>query len=552
MKSCHIISYPECVHRIFELTILFHYFRINNVQKNAISLIVANVNISDNKFVKIESGGINLSKWNALIIERNVFEDMSDIVAEPDENEAYKKIFKFTNNYMEKLDSESLHFMKNIFKLKSDFHTSNYSYNHFNQICSCQISDWLKSIFVVHGESELSVFLEQIEENSFCAVHRKCNNFIIQGHMQIPKYIDIYCNENKNVSCSDARNSIIKVISNLKFQYNFPPLVEENLFQKEMTNRLLLWLLFGIALALLFVVFLIFVCIKSRQKSQCTNIKNEITSCFTRFDRMFGNDGIDSASISRVSINDYNENHMLQETTLNEDNRTLRNADSLEELIDTADKATQTLPEELTKELLESLRERLDDPENYSEARETIEHLYDLIKVEEYCNMNNNNSARHQFNNDRSLENLYDVIQQPLMHQGRNKKSMVSVGTKVPSLEKLTQSSAYSKLCHEYFEPRDRTVHLYSELTPNKNIPNDKNKSDAINFLRVIENNFDPLNAPKIANQKNHLPPVAIAGPSGINMKNATQRSNKSNKSGTSDGSSMVNRPLPEKPRYPS
>lgn len=509
-------------------------------------MIAAHINISDNKFVKIEDGGIHLSQWNTLLIERNIFEDMSNISTEPDKNVTN---FRFTDNYMENSNIGTLQFVDSIFKLNSNSHKSNYSYNYFNQLCSCEISDWLKSMFIVQSENEPALFTEMFVKNSFCAVHSKCNNVIIQGHMQIPRYIDIYCDENKNTSCYDARRSVIRKISNYNFHYNFPPLLEDNPFQKEMTNRLFLWLLLLIALLLLIITTIILICVKSRQKSQCTNVKNEITSCFTRFDRMFGNIGIDSASISRVSINDYNENHMLQETTLNEDNRTLRNEDFLEELIDTADKATQTLPEELTKELLESLREKLDDPENYSEARETIEHLYDLIKVEEYCNMNNNNPTRQRFNNDRSLENLYDVIQQPLIHQGRNRKNMVSVGTKVPSLEKLTQSSPYSKLCQEYFEPRDRTVHLYSELTPNKNISNEKNKSDAMNFLRVIENNIDSPNA----KQNNHFPPVATAGPSGINIKNATQRSNKSNKSGTSEGSSnMANRPLPEKPRYPS
>lgn len=52
-----------------------------------------------------------------------------------------------------------------------------------------------------------------------------------------------------------------------------------------------------------------------------------------------------------------------------------------EEILPTEDKWTQTLPEELTQELIESLRERLEDPENFSDAVNMIEQLYSLIKV---------------------------------------------------------------------------------------------------------------------------------------------------------------------------
>jgi len=49
------------------------------------------------------------------------------------------------------------------------------------------------------------------------------------------------------------------------------------------------------------------------------------------------------------------------------------------------DKGTQTVPEELTHEMLQNLRDKLDDPDDYAEARGIIEHLYDLIRVEETC-----------------------------------------------------------------------------------------------------------------------------------------------------------------------
>ncbi|KAK7871700.1 hypothetical protein R5R35_013989 [Gryllus longicercus] len=147
------------------------------------------------------------------------------------------------------------------------------------------------------------------------------------------------------------------------------------------------------------------------------------------------------------------------------------------------DKWTQTLPEELTQELLQALREKLDDPDNYSEARDMIEHLYDLIKVEESCSNNNRAGGAGGAGAglasgagsladlvDTDDDNLYEAIR-PRVRRARTGDTC-SVGTRAPSPDALeppatpaaTRAATRAPLLCEYVEPRDRAQHLYAEL----------------------------------------------------------------------------------------
>lgn len=202
-----------------------------------------------------------------------------------------------------------------------------------------------------------------------------------------------------------------------------------------------------------------------------------------------------------------------------------------------ANKATQTLPEELTQELLQNLRVKLEDPNEYCLARDMIEHLYDLIKIEESCNKNiySTGAEQHYMSNvigDKS-DNIYDEIeirpsrantstssskyQKSLSDDGPSRskvlstfqlnhldktlnsqrmktgKKFVSVGTRVPSPDKLLPydfpNMRTVSLVDEYQMPHDhRNSYIYSELTsapnPDTTQPRDQLRllDDAINI----------------------------------------------------------------------
>lgn len=96
------------------------------------------------------------------------------------------------------------------------------------------------------------------------------------------------------------------------------------------------------------------------------------------------------------------------------------------------DRSTQTTPEELTYEMIQELRDKLDDPEDYAEARIMIEHLYDLIHVEETGNWYATGGGLDDMT---STITTKAVTVGPGHGRGRDVKS---VGTSAPSsLERL-------------------------------------------------------------------------------------------------------------------
>lgn len=273
-----------------------------------------------------------------------------------------------------------------------------------------------------------------------------------------------------------------------------------------------------------------------RRKGYCINVKNFLissnSSCGSFCDRMFScgvSNGLDNArSISRLSVNEYSERHCLNEPTRVQD--IIQEPNLHEEIIPTEDKTTQTLPEELTKELLQNLKEKLENPENYVEARETIEHLYVLTKMDDNV---------PEFNQ----ENIYELpYQNTTTRIGRNKKEMKSVGTETTPVERLKPQSPYNRqtaLVHEYFEPKDLAVHLYAEIANN-----DKEKRTLLgNMPDVVAEQAIPRGPYLRAVREKLNVTGEQASPK---YKQPNQSTIKSTTSNTS--AKMINRPLPEKP----
>lgn len=285
-----------------------------------------------------------------------------------------------------------------------------------------------------------------------------------------------------------------------------------------------------------------------RRKGYCINVKNLLissnSSCGNFCERIcISTTGLDNArSISRLSVNEYSERHCLNEPTRVQD--IMQESNMHDELVPTEDKTTQTLPEELTKELLENLKERLESPENCTEARETIEHLYELTKLEE-----NRNALVPKLI--KVEENIYELpFQNTTPRIGKNKKQMVSIGTRTPSLDKLTPLSPYNRqtaLVHEYFEPKDLAVHLYAEIANNE-----KEKRTLLgNMPDVVGEQAVPrgpyLRAVREKQNSASSPPAnALAKSLNTSSGSRGMSTIKSNSSNTS--AKMLNRPLPEKP----
>lgn len=445
----------------------------------------------------------------------------------------------FVDNEIETIHSNSLSFIgqAETRSTKNIIYRSNY----FGNTCHCNITNWLAmGLDTPSSEPYIS--------ESYCTVGEffaRCFN-VPEQNMQIKKFIDAVCTNTTTIHCETYKakeNGDIVEIKNPRFPH-------KGLEDQSLSDRDKKIIGIVIVTCLVCVIIAMFVSLIKcmRRKGYCVNIKNFVissnSSCGSFCDRLCPcgmSTGLDNArSISQLSVNEYSERHrlneprvqdMVQESTLQE-----------EPPITTLDKTTQTLPEELTKELLDHLKERLDNPENYVEAREMIEHLYEITKMEE----NRNITVPTLINVE---ENIYELpYQHSVPRLGRNKKKMVSVGTRTPSLDKLTPLSPYNRetaLAHEYFEPKDVAIHLYAEIANS-----DKEKRTLLGaipdviaeqavprgpYLRAVREKSNPSTSSPCSKSNNS----SISSP----VCTSTIKSTTSNSS-----AKMVNRPLPEKP----
>ncbi|CAK1554739.1 unnamed protein product [Leptosia nina] len=523
--------------------------QIDKVETGAINSTVVSVDISHCIFHIFKERGFELSSWNKFYMIGNSFDELAANAIIGSSGSIHEVVFE--DNEIEIMNPGSLDFLGKAF-INYDRYIE-YKNNFYGQPCYCNMSHWFASGF---GADAAEPFLNE----SYCTVDEffaRCFN-VYDQNMPFYKFYQNVCNDKTSIKCEsyNADEDASKEVKNPRFPHIFMEDGESGLTRRnaKVIGIVIVTIIGCIIIALLFSLFK-----WMKNRGYCVAVKdyfrNSHSSCGI-CERLCvcGNNGIDNAaSISQLSVHEYSERHRLNEPRVQDNmiqehivqETTLPSAPQEDEVVPIEDKTTQTLPEELTKELLENLKEKLEDPENYVEAREMIEHLYELIKVEESCNMNSPISQKDQ-------ENIYDLpFQNTTPRVGKNKKQMISVGTRTPSLDKLTPLSPYYRhpaLSHEYFEPKDLAVHLYAEI-----VNNDKEKKTLLGSMPdVIAEQAVPrgpyLRAvrEKMISSVPNTPLKALNNSGGNSQKPSTIKSNKSTSSNNSG--KMLNRPLPEKP----
>lgn len=473
-------------------------------------------------------------------MERNSFDELApNAIVAPGES---IHELTFIENEIETINPNSLRFIGQAFA--KDANNVIYKSNYFGQPCNCNITSWLaQGLGAVSGKP--------FENESYCTVNEffaRCFN-VPEQNMLFKKFFDNVCNDKPNIQCETYKSQdsgSATEIKNPRFPHK-----KEGLEGISERDKKVIGIVVVTIIGCIIIVMIISFIRWMRRRGYCVNLKNFISSnssCGALCDRLCVcglSNGLDNAgSISQLSVNEYSERHRLNEPRVQDmiQETTVPNLYAAD--VGMENKMTQTLPEELTKELLENLKEKLEDPENYVEAREMIEHLYELIKVEESCNNNTPILLNVE-------ENIYELpFQNTTPRIGKNKKQMISVGTRTPSLDKLTPLSPYNRqtaLAHEYFEPKDFAVHLYAEIA--------NSGKEKKNFLGVMPD--------VVAEQAVPRGPYLRAVREKMNSSNSSPQTKamsiampcshistiKSNKSTTSNSSKkMINRPLPEKP----
>ncbi|XP_014604168.1 PREDICTED: uncharacterized protein LOC106786846 [Polistes canadensis] len=481
--------------------VTIQYSRLSDVKSGAIEISAATVTFSNNEFQSLHNRSIVLHQWNHIAIEHNLFVDLASdaIVAEMDAKptkSAPKFEFSFTGNHIQHAQPGSLKFIG----ISQQVNTARVGNNYFIEKCNCKLEDWVREI--TGRNSSVSWMMD----SSYCMVDKfleKCFN-LPEGYLDMRNFTRLICGKgDSHVYCEKPISKPEPSVS--------PPSVgphvyprNKGYFDVEMSDpeqlereKRIIVVICVVAVFIVLVVILTSGILYMRRRGVCPKLTSgplmNLTSWFSP-----NNSGMTAAtsarSISRLSVHEYAglqpETRILEvetqpDVTEEEEEEEEEEDETVGLYQYTEDKATQTLPEELTEEYLRDLRDRLNDPDNYSQARDMIEHLYDLIKVEESCNNNNDRQTTSGGPGGPGEENAYDVIRpKTKKHRGQGKPS-ISVGTRVPSLEKLLPAGLKTRPpITEYTEPRDQRTsdqnHLYAELPGDETVPSTSRLSQPV------------------------------------------------------------------------
>lgn len=478
---------------------MLYPYRLSEVDTGAINTSAATVTFSNNEFQHLRQGSIVLHQWNHIAIDHNLFVDLESdaIKAEVGATSAPNFEFSFTGNHIQRPRPGSLRFAA----ISQSVNSARIGNNYFKEKCSCNLEDWVRD--VTGRNSSVSWMMD----SSYCVVDQfldKCLN-LPEGYMAMRNFTQLICTQGDHVNCEKPSPKPEPSVS--------PPSVgphvyprHKGFFDMEMSEseelereKRIIVIVCVVAVFIVVVVILTSGILYMRRRGVCPKLTSgPLTHLASWFSSSNGMTAATSArSISRLSVHEY--------AGLQPETRILEiepQAEGAEEEEDddgdfypyTENKSTQTLPEELTEEYLRDLRERLNDPDNYSQARDMIEHLYDLIKVEESCN--NNNDRQAAADGDRE-ENAYDVIRPAKIRRRGAPRPSVNVGTKAPSLERLLPSGIQIRPpITEYAQPRDQRTsdqnHLYAELPGDETVPSTSRLSQPI-FENLIGRAPQPL-----------------------------------------------------------
>lgn len=326
--------------------------------------------------------------------------------------------------------------------------SSNFENNYFQTTCHCDLDKWLEDI--------LGVKCPKFAKTNYCivdALMAQCYG-IQEGLANMQNFTNTVCESEKDVINCKTYSIDANVVND--------ELADDQKDNSQVLLSIVLGLILMVAACGITVILLIRGGLWLKRKGYCARFNN------------------------------FHEYRTEEEST------------EVEDIMTTTEKLSDAnLPEELTQDLLQALREKLEDPLTYNEAREMIERLYDHFIIEDsYTNNNRQEEETHLY------EELGNLSQPQPAETPARPFSFLRLIEERFNLGPTEQPNNKSVLVGEYSEPTDAEVHLYSELPSNK-----EGKQNEIN------ENLTQL----------------------IEPGSSTQRSNGSAK--------MAYRPLPDKPK---
>ncbi|XP_014219010.1 uncharacterized protein LOC106647220 [Copidosoma floridanum] len=482
------------------------YSRLLDVQSGAIDITVASVTFNNNKFHRLHRNSIAFHQWNRIAIDYNIFQYLESeamVIPIVDTAKSTNLEFSFTSNDIHDAETKSLSFIETSQRVPNARVSSNY----FNRTCNCNLQPW------IHERVGSNASISWIFDSSYCIVDKLLRNCfdMREGYLGMRNYTQTICTKTSHtINCIYHTNKSETVTTPPNVgPHQYPSHrgyfdIEMSDFEQLKREKLIIIIVCVTAAITLVIAVFTYSCLYIRRRGVCPKLisgqPNLNNSWFSATNGMTA--ATSARSISRLSVIEYAG---LQPETQTRILDIEAHQDAVEENEGAAEgfnasysenKATQTLPEELTADYLKELKEKLYDPENYNHARAMIEHLYDLINVEESCN--NNYERRMSADND-----AYDVIRPRVKRSRAERTPSVNVGTKAPSLEKLLPNLVRPRpQLTDYAQPRDQQIidqnHLYTELPGDETVPSTSRLPQPV--LETLAHRAQQLLPPDVVN----------------------------------------------------
>lgn len=392
----------------YNINVILCVYRIKTIHSGAINSTIARTIFTNNDIGTFHSKGFTIPGWSQIYIENNKFDDvnkkMLDIPYKPSSCQDPCEI-TFTNNEIGNMQPGALDFISIIPpNVKSNFENNN-----FQHACHCGIDGWLEEI--------LGTKCPNFVKNNYCIVDSLISGCydIQEGPVIMKNFTDTVCVTEKDVLQCKTYSVDANVVNN-EFT------IEEN------NSQLIFGVVIGAVLLIAVIGTVLILIIHGgmwlKRKGYC------------------------------VRFNNFHQYRVEEEST------------EVEDIMVTMEKNQENhMPEELSQELLQALREKLEDPTTYNEAREMIERLYDHFIIEDsYTNNNRQEEETHLYE---ELGNLSqpNPVQEKTSTRPFSFLRLIEERFNLLPTENPTNRDV---LVGEYSEPTDAEVHLYSELPQNK------------------------------------------------------------------------------------
>lgn len=454
------------------------------LQEDALSGNVANVTLHNCKFAKVESSGFTVKTWNKVILTNNTFENVARRGIDLSHHAENDPSVEIVDNSWGNVERDF------IATGSSDNAFVTVRYNTFSVECKC--GNTLNSQLSTNGSR--SWFHQELLANSRCPISAKALECLItneyvnatDSNLLLLQSVQLLC-ETKIFMCT---KDVTEVDSDSTTDGTVPG-------RPQLPNRLRVLAYFIAVMGIFIIVSLLITMCVFLCRRKIPRKKSPTESPLQSVESVQGKKTGMPKSLSGGEYADIVFKH-------NNGTSVSRPRSMLLEDVEMEDKGVQTMPTELSSEVLEGLREKLSRPDSFWDAKETIDHLYDLIQVKELnsglssppdvtmCNGQSTTASTARLLPSTSSSPVAQItsagvsvsigssdpqILQCSVSNSSNSSPVsdtppplptTSPPKEVPLLQRyahIRNKAKTAPLC-EYSDPSDSSMHIYSELSP--------------------------------------------------------------------------------------